>query len=336
MSLHIESPGLLTTIQDLGRIGYQKHGVLTSGAMDTYSLRIANFLVGNPENEAALEITLMGPGPSLRAKEDVLLAITGADAAFTVNGSPLKAWKPFVLKKDQTLAVGPRRFGSRCYLAAAGGFEVPRVMNSKSTYLRGAIGGFKGRALQKGDLLNIGEVKEAVQRFMNKLLSEDSSDAAPEWYVYYPPFLSFKKEPVIRVIPGEQFEHFTNESQTKFFSEAFQISGQSDRMGYRINGPQLHLTEPLEMLSAAVSFGTIQVPPDGNPIILMADRQTTGGYPRIAQIITADLPTVGQLMPGEKLRFAQVTWKEAEDILIENEQMMAELQTGIALEYRKT
>lgn len=335
MSLLIEKPGLLTTIQDLGRFGYQKHGVLTGGAMDTYSLRIANFLVGNPENEAALEITLMGPGPSLRAEEDVLLAAAGADAALSIDGSPMKAWKPFVLKKDQTLTFGPRRSGSRCYLAAAGGFDVPIVMNSKSTYLRGAIGGFSGRALQKGDPLKIGEKKEAVLRFMNKLLNEYSC-AAPEWSVYYPPFLSFKKEPVIRVIPGEQFEKFTNETQKKFFSEAFQISGQSDRMGYRMNGPQLKLTEPLEMLSEAVSFGTIQVPPDGNPIILMADRQTTGGYPRIGQIITADLPTIGQLMPGEKLRFSPVTRKEAEDILIENEQMMTELQTGIALEYRKT
>lgn len=336
MSLLIEKPGLLTTIQDLGRFGYQKHGVLTGGAMDTYSLRIANFLVGNPESEAALEITLMGPGPSLRAEEDVLLAITGADAALTVDGRPMTAWKPFVLKKDQTLSFGQRRSGSRCYLSAAGGFEVPNVMNSKSTYLRGAIGGFNGRALQKGDQLKIGEKKEAVSLFMNKLLSEFSCNASPEWSVYYPPFLSFSKEPVIRVIPGEQFEHFTKETKNAFFSEAFQISGQSDRMGYRLNGPQLNLREPLEMLSEAVSFGTIQVPPDGNPIILMADRQTTGGYPRIAQIITADLPTAGQLMPGEKLRFSPVTRKEAEDFLIENEQMMTELQTGIALEYRKT
>ncbi|MHA6487739.1 5-oxoprolinase subunit C family protein [Bacillus cabrialesii] len=333
--MKVLKPGLLTTVQDIGRTGYQKYGVLASGAMDTVSLRIANLLIGNSENEAGLEITLMGPGPSFYFTKKTLIAVTGANFTLRINGEEAPLWKPVLVKENSTVSFGPCKLGSRAYLAAAGGFDVPDVMESKSTYVRAGIGGLHGRALQKEDELSIGEISSLSQTILSQLNLQlgKREFAAPKWSVSRGRFLPLKKNPIIRVLEGKQFGFFTEESKTRFYAETFRVTPQSDRMGYRLKGEPLELKAPLEMVSEAVSFGTVQVPPDGNPIILLADRQTTGGYPRIAHIISADLPIVSQIMPGEHVQFEPVSLQEAEALAIEREQHIKELKTRMKMEW---
>lgn len=331
MSIKVCRPGLLTSIQDLGRYGFQKYGVITSGAMDVTSLRIANLLVGNEEGEAALEVTLMGT--SLLFEEDLLIAITGGNLSATIDGEPIPLWRPVYVKKGSFLLFKACQSGCRAYVAVSGGFAVDVVMNSKSTYLRGIIGGYKGRALKEGDILQCNEMPqravELFQQLKNKVCSQQFTTA--NWHVNPEAFIEIRKNAVIRVIRGGEFERFTSSSQAQFFEQDFQITPMSDRMGYRISGQTLQLKESFELISEAVSHGTIQVPKDGNPIILLADRQTIGGYPKIAQVATVDLPLIAQLKPGEKLRFKEITLEEAEQLYLENEQKMEQLKAGLLL-----
>lgn len=322
MSMSVIKPGLLTSIQDLGRKGYQQHGVIVSGAMDPYSLRIANMLVGNKEGEGALEITLMGP--TLKVEKDCLIAITGGDLTPTVNGQVVPMWRPIFLKKDAILAFGGCRSGCRTYLSVAGGFNIPSVMNSKSTYLKGGLGGYKGRALQAGDEIEI----NAESPSQEKRAFNDFSTV--KWFVNGKDFMPESK-PVIRFIQGSQYEFFANSSKDDFEKESFKVSNQSDRMGYRVSGPSMDFKEKRDLLSEAVTNGSIQVPPDGNPIILLADSQTTGGYPKIAQVITADIPFIAQVKPGESIQFSRVTLREAEQLYLQKEQMLKDLKTSISL-----
>ncbi|WP_156476329.1 biotin-dependent carboxyltransferase family protein [Bacillus nakamurai] len=333
--MKVLKPGLLTTIQDTGRTGYQKYGVLGSGAMDTVSLRIANMLAGNEETEAGLEITLMGPGPSFEMTESRVIAVTGAEFALHINGEPAPLWKPVFVKENSTISFGPCKLGSRAYLAVAGGFCVPAVMESKSTYVRAGIGGFHGRALQKDDELPLGSMTQLSKTIAARLSGSAGQNgfSAPDWAVSRRGFLPLKKNPAIRVLEGSQYNAFTEEAKTRFYHEPFKVTPQSDRMGYRLKGEPLELQEPLEMVSEAVTFGTVQVPPDGNPIILLADRQTTGGYPRIAHIISADLPLVSQTMPGEYITFRPVSREEAEMLILHREEQMKELKVRIKMEW---
>ncbi|KKB74318.1 MULTISPECIES: biotin-dependent carboxyltransferase family protein [Bacillus] len=335
MSIEVLKPGLMTTVQDLGRTGFQKYGVIVGGAMDADSLRIANLLAGNGGNEAALEVTLMGPGPSLRFAETTLIAVAGADFSLMVNDEEVPLWRPVLVEEGSVLNFGMTKRGSRAYMAVAGGIDVPSVMDSKSTYVRAGIGGFEGRALQKGDCLTAGETTPLAEKIREQLASNRQTRgfAAPNWSVDHRYFLPLKKNPVIRVIKGEQFDQFTDASQERLMSGTFRVTAKSDRMGYRLEGDPLELRSPLEMISEAVSFGTVQVPPDGNPIVLLADRQTAGGYPRIAHVISADRSAVTQLMPGEQLQFQPVALEEAERLFIERETKIVELAARIKLEY---
>jgi antagonist of KipI len=335
LSIEVLKPGLMTTVQDLGRTGFQKYGVLVSGAMDADSLRIANLLAGNSQNEAALEVTLMGPGPSLRFQKPALIAVTGADFSLMVNDEEVPLWRPVFIKEGSVLTFGMCKRGSRAYMAVAGGIDVPPVMESKSTYVRAGLGGFQGRALQKGDVLSLGSPTPLSEALHRKLADEgkERGFAAPKWAVDRKYFLPLKKNPVIRVIKGDQFACFTSSSQERFFAGPFRVTAKSDRMGYRLQGEALELTQPLEMISEAVSFGTIQVPPDGNPIVLLADRQTAGGYPRIAHIASADFSQVTQMMPGEQVQFQLVSLQEAERVYIERETKISELSARLKLEY---
>lgn len=314
--LMIRKGGLQTTVQDLGRTGFQKYGVVVSGAMDPYALRLANLLVGNAENAAALEITVMGP--TIHFEEDYIISICGGDLSAEIDGKAAGLWRPVTVTKGQTLTFGEPRIGSRCYVAIAGGIDVPELMNSRSTYLRAMLGGYQGRALKNGDQLTIGQT--SADQKMNTI---DHS-----WFV---PALLYSSEPVIRVTAGHQFELFTEESRERFFAESFSVNTQSDRMGYRLNGPSLALSETKEMLSEAVVFGSIQVPADGNPIVLMADRQTAGGYPKIAEVITVDLPLISQLKPGDRLRFKKVGIEEAQALLRLQEKKINCLKRAIEL-----
>ncbi|MGE7762978.1 biotin-dependent carboxyltransferase family protein [Peribacillus sp. NPDC097895] len=327
MSLRVIKPGLLTSIQDLGRKGFQQHGVIVSGAMDGYSLRIANMLVGNEEGEAALEITLMGP--TIKVEKNCLISITGGDLSPTIDSRIAPMWKPIYVKKGSILRFEGCKSGCRAYLSVAGGFAISEVMGSKSTYLRGGIGGYKGRAIRTDDVLECNEPTRNLGEW-----EVEGSFAFPKWFVNHKEFFPDRK-PFIRFIEGSQYEYFTNSSKGSFVEGSFKVSNQSDRMGYRISGPNLELQDNGDLLSEAVTNGSVQVPPDGNPIILLADSQTTGGYPKIAQVITADLPIIAQVKPGESIQFSRVTLKEAERLFLQKEVQLKELQVSISLALKK-
>jgi len=332
MSMTVLRPGLLSSIQDQGRYGFQKYGVIVSGAMDSYALRVANILVGNEEDEGVLEMTLMGP--SLRLEQDMLLAITGGDMAPTINGAAVPMWRPVYMKQGSVLDFKGGKPGCRSYLAVAGGYDIPAVMGSKSTYLRAGLGGFHGRALQQGDVLPLrnflsGPADRIIKQLAVKL--QDHAFAATAWYVAKGNIPKPTQPIQIRVTRGSQYEHFTAESKAQFFCRPFQVTAQSDRMGYRLSGPVMTLSEPLEMISEAVALGTIQVPPDGNPIVLLADRQTAGGYPKIAQVAAVDVAIIAQTRPGDQIWFQEISLQEAEQLYLEREEYLRHLKQAIAL-----
>ncbi|MEK4427126.1 5-oxoprolinase subunit C family protein [Solibacillus sp. FSL K6-1523] len=326
MSVKVLQPGMLATIQDLGRYGLQKFGVIVGGAMDSNSLRIANLLVGNAEGEGALEVTLFGT--SLLFESDELVAITGGNLQPTVDGNEVPMWQPLLIRKGSILKFNAAISGSRAYVAFGGGFQVPEVMGSKSTYIRAGIGGFQGRKLQKNDVLECNTRTESGEDLFNQLQKKTSYLS---WSVHYTPFVTFKKTQTIRIIRGSEYERFDEGGLQKFFSTPYTISTQSDRMGYRLEGQDIRLKEPFELLSEGVTFGTIQVPSNGQPIILMADRQTTGGYPKIGQVISADLPALAQMQANSHVFFKEVTLEEAQWALIHQEREMNELAFGLRI-----
>ncbi|WP_082233294.1 biotin-dependent carboxyltransferase family protein [Halobacillus massiliensis] len=316
--------GLLTSIQDLGRTGYQKYGVISSGSMDTYAHRIANILIGNEEKAATIEITLLGP--EIKFEEDALISLCGGDLSPQINGKNIRMWKPIYIEKGATLKFGKPRSGCRAYLAIAGGLDIPEVMESQSTYLRAELGGFKGRALSSGDeiLFQSSLSKEQKQFVEGKGFTES------KWMVSSSMIPDYSPRPVVSIIEGPQFDWFDEISQKSLFTEPFKVSSQSDRMGYRLNGPSLSLEEKKELISEAVAFGSIQVPADGNPIILLADRQTTGGYPKIGQAASVDLPAITQVKPGEQISFKKITLEEAQLALIKQENDIELLKRSIS------
>ncbi len=297
MRILVKKGGPLTTLQDLGRYGYQKFGVLVSGAMDDVSLRLSNLLVQNDPGEGALEMTMSGPVLVLPA--GLVFALTGADMKATLGGKPVPRYRPIYVRKEAILTFGFAQTGSRAYLSVAGGFDVPQVMESKSTYLRAKIGGVKGRPIDKGDELFV-----------------------------------FAKGP-IRIMEGLQYDWFTEESQRTFVTEPYTITMQADRMGYRLEGVKLTFREKRDLISEPVTFGAIQVPADGNPIILMADRQTTGGYAKIGQVALVDLPRLAQMRPGDKICFAWTTLTEAEKSYAKQETYLAALKDSLAATLQK-
>lgn len=323
MSVKVIHPGLLTTVQDLGRFGSQRFGVIVSGAMDSYSLRIANVLVGNEQDEGVLEITLMGT--TLEFQQDRLIAITGGDLNVTIDGKPAPMWRPIVVTKGSILKFNYAVQGCRAYMAFAGGIDVPKVMGSKSTYIRAGIGGFQGRALQKGDVFSCGEMKEGSWSLTREM------ENPMTWAVNYQLLLNLEQTQTLRVLKGTEFGRFDEKSQQTIFNVSYTLTTKSDRMGSRLEGPMLALGEKFELLSEGVTYGTIQIPPNGQPIILMADRQTTGGYPKIGQVITADLPSLAQLRPGATIRFKEVTLEEAEKALLTNERIIQQIKMAIQL-----
>lgn len=327
--MRVLKAGAHTSIQDTGRFGYQKYGVIVSGAMDPFALRTANLLVGNDEDEAGLEVTLQGP--ALEMQQDVWISICGADLSAQLDGQLVPQWRPVFARKGATLHFGKPRAGCRAYVAVAGGFAVSAVLGSKSTYLRAGIGGYGGRALQAGDELPIGELKTPVQKRMQKFVEalSDGAFATTGWCVSARLFPAYSDTPEVRVVRGPEYALFTPSSQEAFVSTQYVVTPQSDRMGYRLEGPPLSFLETRQLISTAVTWGTVQVPADGKPIVLMADRQTTGGYPRIAQVITADIPVLAQLKPGAKVGFTQTTVEDAQAILRRRQQEFSMLKMAI-------
>ncbi|WP_439882517.1 biotin-dependent carboxyltransferase family protein [Pontibacter sp. MBLB2868] len=336
MSIKVIKPGLLTTVQDLGRCGHQKEGVIVSGAMDSFALRAANLLVGNPESEAALEATLIGP--TLHFEQEQIIAITGADMAPSIHGERVKMWRPVLVRAGSTLQLGPATVGCRTYISVAGGLKIPCVMGSKSTYLKAGIGGYKGRALQANDHLTcVGFKREAYP-----MAAELQASAVGHWFTQANWSIDpqqhslYQSDVTIRVLQGLEYELFSESSKDYFWNDKYQVSANSDRMGYALVGSPLKLTEAAELLSSAVTIGTVQVPPQGNPIILMADHQTTGGYPRIAQVISADIPKLAQVQAGKTIRFKEVDLKEAHELYLQQELNMRQLKSALSLKMNHT
>lgn len=332
--IRILKPGLLTTIQDLGRYGFQKNGMIASGAMDPLAHRIANILVGNEETDPTLEITMLGP--TIEFQQDALIAICGGDLSPKIGEKPVELWRPLFIKKGTILHFTSCKTGCRAYLAVAGSFKIPSIMNSYSTYLRAGIGGYNGRALTKGDQINLGPTSQLSSRILSSFSEKNnpSNIIHAGWTISQAIIPSYRPKPIIRVMQGRQYHLFKKYSQTKFFTEQYKITPQSDRMGYRLNGPTLALIQEEEMISEAVTFGTIQVPGDGQPIILLADRQTTGGYPKIAQIATVDLPLIAQAKPGDSITFMEITQAEAQLLFLSREKNIRQLKQGITWKYR--
>jgi antagonist of KipI len=329
MSLHILRPGLLTTVQDLGRTGYQQDGVVVSGAMDATALRVANLLVGNDEHAAGLEITVLGP--RIRFGADHLVALTGADCAPTLNGEPVGQNRAVWVAAGAELALGAARAGCRAYLAVAGGVAVPPVLGSRSTYLRAGFGGLAGRALQTGDELSVGTPSTSSTRLAHRL-AHPAAGWAQARFTPGPDLCPVPRPaPVVRALRGPEYAWFAAGSQRAFWREPFTISPAADRMGYRLQGPPLARHNDAELLSSAVAFGTVQVPAGGQPIVLMADHQTTGGYPRLAQVISADFSVLAQARPGQALHFWEVSLAQAQALYLAQERRLQALARGLTL-----
>lgn len=290
-ALFVIQAGLLTTLQDAGRRGYQRYGVPVAGAMDKTALAIANRLVGNPADMATIELAISGARLRCGGRP-VTIGVAGA-VSLSVDGVPLGNWRTFTLQRGQTASIAPDRQGMFGYVSVGGGFDLPPVFGSLSTHLRSRIGPFDGRVLKTGDVLPVG----------------DGDDKKPNRYLPSP--MVRPSEPIIRVVFGPQDGFFDDEARTMLIGSPYRISRQSDRMGFRLEGQALPAEGAANIISEGIAPGSIQVPGDGQPIVLMADRQTVGGYPKIATVISADMDILAQGRPGSTLRFEAVTLDQA-------------------------
>lgn len=296
MSLRIAKAGLLTTVQDHGRIGFRHYGVTGAGALDLVSFALGNQLVGNPGSTPSLEITLVGP--TIVFERPARIAITGADVAATVGGTVLPTWRPVDLPEGAELCFGLCERGCRTYLAIDGGIGVAAVMGSASTDLRGGFGGLGGRALTAGAGLPLGTGR-------NRIVIDDPRSVP--WFVDPRPDLVLDSPAAAGVLPGAD----ALATPPSLFEQEWIVSADSNRQALRLGGASLVLEQPGDRVSEPVAAGTIQLPPSGAPIVLLSDAQTVGGYPRIGHVRSVDLPRLGQLRPGETLRFAPATHEQA-------------------------
>ena len=299
-AIHVLRPGLLTTVQDLGRWGHQASGVPVAGPMDTFSHRLANLLVGNEANAATLEITLLGP--ELEFDVPAMVAVCGAEFNLTCNGQPVAMSVAVAVPRGARMQFGRRTAGARAYLAVGGGVHTPPVLGSRATHLVCAMGGLGGRALIAGDRVPITAMSTAVTPRRAPGIPLPASGRAR-----------------LRILPGPQADWFAPQAASTLTSVSFNVSPRSNRMGYRLEGPPLIRHRTDEPISEPLAFGAIQVPAAGGPILLMADRQTAGGYPKIASVIAADLPIAGQLAPGDFIEFSFCSRQEAAAALIARE-----------------
>ena len=313
-TLEILAPGPLTTVQDRGRFGFGRFGIAPSGALDSFSLRIGNLLVGNREDEACLEITLLGL--KVRALVDLLIAVTGADLQPNLNGKPIHMWHSHIMKEGEVLSFTVPRSGCRAYLALGGGISVTPLMESKSTNLSSGFGGFKGRALRKSDILS-SDSPQLHLRAEGKALDRKLIPA-------------YGKSWVLRVLFGPQDDHFTKTGKTTFLNSSFNVTPHSDRTGIRLAGPVIRTRAGMEesIISEGVVSGTIQIPGDGQPIIILGET-VTGGYRKIATVIGADLPLLGQMKPGDQVNFKEVSMQEAYHSQSQVEEIIRRFKEGL-------
>ncbi len=296
MSLIVKNPGPLTTVQDAGRFGYQSDGIRPAGVMDTAAFAAANRLVGNAGGEAVLEMTFLGA--TLTFSADTWFALTGAAMPATLDGAPVERYTAIKATAGQTLACGLASSGCRGYLAVRGGIDVPLVMGSRSTDRSARLGGFEGRALKAGD----------------ELPTRPNDGWTPTPLRCAPPVYTGAIE--VRAIPGPQDDYFTAAGLETFFSTPYEVSTDSDRMGVRLEGAAVESVRGTDIVSDGIVFGSVQVPSGGKPIVLMADHQTTGGYAKIATVLSLDLPLLAQARPGDTVRFRRITAEEAQALYI--------------------
>lgn len=338
-AIEVLSPGLLTTVQDLGREGFGPMGVSPSGAADPVSLRIGNRLVGNDEGAAGLEMTLLGG--TFQFQGAGVAALTGSDFGATLDNAPVSPWNSCKVEPGQTLRLGPTHSGARCYLCVRGGLAVEPFLGSASTHLLSGLGGHEGRALCKGDVLKIGDSREAKKKGTGKGACSTGSahDFNRARKVAAKALELLAPSKVLRVTPGPQSDWFSRAAQKVFYANAYRVTEEANRMGLRLEGPPLpegaHGGAPErahgdatgkahgEMISEGVSLGAIQIAAGGLPIILFVEQQTTGGYAKIANVITADLHSLGQLRPRDEIRFKLVSFETARKLLIEQEKSLA-------------
>lgn len=314
MSIHVHKSGILSAIQDLGRNGFRRFGINPNGAMDVSAVRLINILLGNGESEAVLEMHF--PAPVLKFEHSAIIALGGANFSATLDDKLIENWQPVFVEKNQTLRFTKKTFGNRTYLSIKGGFQVEKWLESASTNLAAKIGGFEGRRLRKDDQLFFNaERRISRSRFPYKI-----SNVLISFY---------SRLPTVRVVAGAEFDKLTAIGEQKFFKQNFTISRNSNRMGFRLDGESLYLLDKIEMVSSAVAFGTIQLLPDGQTIILMADHQTSGGYPRIAHVVSVDLPILAQLGANDKVNFELISIDEAENLTLEFERDLSLLKIGV-------
>jgi antagonist of KipI len=332
VTLRIITGGLQTTVQDLGRAGRQRTGIPVCGAMDRFAHRVANMLVGNEDTAATLEASLLGPG--ITFDEPAIIALGGGDLSATISGNDVAPWHAIAVPQGAMLRFGEARVGCRAYIAVAGGIELAPVFGSRSTYLRAQFGGLDGRALRSGDVLMPGVPSPTAQKIAAALRASGAT-AVGRWTVASSVRPTYNDDPIVRVIPGAHHDLLDDASRDRLVSSTFRVSSNSDRMGYRLNGVELGLRVPTELLSDGVAFGTIQLPPGGEPIVLMADHQTTGGYPRIGEVASVDLPLIAQLKPGDRLRFKLVSVEKAQQAYLAQERDLAMARVAIELRHSR-
>ena len=318
MSILINKAGILTTVQDLGRHGFRRFGINPNGAMDRTAVRLLNALLDEDENAAVLEMHF--PAPEVIFEEPARFALGGANFSARLNGAALENWRPIFAEKGSNLKFSEKISGSRAYLSIKGGFKIDGWLGSASTNLKAEIGGFHGRKLEPGDRISFNsnlkfEISDFEFKVSNSLI----------------PFYS--KFPTVRVVAGAEFELLTAISQENFLKTDFTISQNSDRMGFRLAGAPLYPLHPKELVSSAVNFGTVQLLPDGQLIVLMADHQTTGGYPRIANVVAADLPLLAQLGTNERVAFHLISTAEAENLSMKFERELRLLRVAARFRY---
>jgi len=323
-AIDVLAPGLLTSVQDGGRRGHAALGVGCAGAMDPVALRLANLLVGNAPDAAALEMTLRGP--RLRVRDATLVALTGAGIEAHCDGAPLPAWRPVLVRAGAELAFGGMRHGARSYLAMAGGVALAPLLGSCSTDLNAGLGGM---LLSAGASLACGPSDARTATALRASLASRGPFAAAAWQLDPQPWFEATAARPIRVCTGTHFPQLDNAARRALFATQFLIGVDSNRVGYRLEGASLALREPLELISEGVVPGTLQLPPGGTPIVLMAEAPTSGGYPRIAQVIGVDLPRLAQRRPGDPVRFAETSLDDAQTRYLERERALQRIQRRV-------
>lgn len=310
--IEFKTGGLLTTVQDKGRAGHQRYGVAMAGAMDCFAHSLSNVIVGNDPDEASLEVTALGP--TIMFKTANIFAITGAKFPAKLNGIPIENKRAYLAAAGSILEMGTAELGMRAYIAFAGGIEADEIMGSKSTFMKGGIGGIDGRNAKAGDTLRFPAPRTDLPNFRFRQVKEEDFG------------INYSEHPTLRVLLGPQDDHFSEKGLNTLFSAEYTVTKENDRMGYRLEGPEIEFKEgySANIISDGIARGAIQVP-NGKPIIMMSDRQTTGGYAKIGSVINADLALIAQLKQGDTVRFRPVDIHEAQRLYVERKRMFAEL-----------